>query len=98
VQSWRFYELGGHIGVLAVVKDPFVHHQSVRIVNHNNLRVVLSNPRRANKRSGISVEKAAFDETLFVEMASILISGRFTIHFATAGTSYSATMKFDMSK
>jgi hypothetical protein len=49
-----------------------------------------------NEDGGISVEKATFDETLFVEMASILISGRLTIHFATVGTSYSATMKFDM--
>jgi hypothetical protein len=49
-----------------------------------------------NDDGGISVEKATFDETLFVEMASILISGRLTIHFATVGTSYSATMKFDM--
>jgi len=49
-----------------------------------------------NEDGGISVEKATFDETLFVEMASILISGRLTIHFATVGTSYSATMMFDM--
>jgi len=49
-----------------------------------------------NEDGGVSVEKATFDETLFVEMASILISGRLTIHFATVGTSYSATMKFDM--
>jgi hypothetical protein len=49
-----------------------------------------------NEDGGISVEKATFDETLFVEMASILISGRLTIHFATVGTSYSATMKFEM--
>jgi hypothetical protein len=45
---------------------------------------------------GISVEEATFDETLFVEMASILISGRLTIHFATVGTSYCAMMNFDM--
>ena len=49
-----------------------------------------------NEDGGISIEKATFDETLFVEMGSILISGRLTIHFATVGTSYSATMKFDM--
>ena len=29
-------------------------------------------------------------------MAAILISGRLTIHFSTVGTSYSATMNFDM--
>lgn len=49
-----------------------------------------------NEDGGVSLEKATFDETLFVEMGSILISGRLTIHFATVGTSYSATMKFDM--
>jgi hypothetical protein len=49
-----------------------------------------------NEDGGISVEKATFDETLFVEIASILISGRLTIHFATVGTAYSATMKFEM--
>jgi hypothetical protein len=49
-----------------------------------------------NEAGGISVEKATFDETLFVELASVLISGRLTIHFATVGTSYCATMKFDM--
>jgi hypothetical protein len=49
-----------------------------------------------NEDAGISVEKATFDEMLFVEMASILISGRLTIHFATVGASYSATVKFDI--
>jgi hypothetical protein len=49
-----------------------------------------------NEDGGISVEEATFDQTLFVEMASILISGRLTIHFATVGTSYCATMNFDM--
>lgn len=160
--------------MLVVVKILFVRHESVQIVNDNNLRVVLSNPLRAIKRietyrytmqidtrfptklqtvsdapepfrtsladnipsgefirflvhapafstgttnspasvlaitgkgwlvasenedGGISVEQATFDETLFVEMASILISGRLTIHFATVGASYSVTMQFDM--
>ncbi len=44
---------------------------------------------------GARVEKSDFDETLFIEFASILISGQFTIHFASVGTSYSVTMKFD---
>jgi hypothetical protein len=49
-----------------------------------------------NEDGGISVEKATFDKTLFVEIVSILISGRLTIHFATVGRSSSATMMFDM--
>jgi hypothetical protein len=48
-----------------------------------------------NDGGGVSVEKANFNETLFVELAYILISGQLTIHFASVGSSYSATMKFD---
>ena len=48
-----------------------------------------------NEDGGVSLEKADFDETLFVELSSVLISGQLTIHFATVGTSYRATMKFD---
>lgn len=44
---------------------------------------------------GARVEKSDFEETLFIEFASILISGQFTIHFASVGTSYSVTIKFD---
>ena len=41
------------------------------------------------------VEKSDFGDTLFLELASILLSGQFKIHFAKVGTSYSATATFD---
>jgi len=42
-----------------------------------------------------SVKKAAFNDTLLLELASILLSSYFQIHFARVGTSYSASMTFD---
>jgi hypothetical protein len=47
------------------------------------------------EEGGASVEKSNFGQTLFLELTSILLSGRLRICFATVGTSYSATMKFD---
>jgi hypothetical protein len=44
---------------------------------------------------GASVEKSDFGETLFLELASILLYGQLRIFFATVGTAYSATVKFD---
>ncbi len=44
---------------------------------------------------GVSVEKCNFSDTLFLELTSILLLGQLKIYFATVGTSYSATMKFD---
>ncbi len=44
---------------------------------------------------GASIEKSNFSDTLFLELTSILLSGRLRICFATVGTSYSATMTFD---
>jgi hypothetical protein len=44
---------------------------------------------------GTHVEKSDFGDTLFLELASILLSGQFKIHFAKVGTSYSATTTFD---
>jgi hypothetical protein len=44
---------------------------------------------------GAHVEKSDFGDTLFLELASILLSGQFKIHFAKVGTSYSATATFD---
>jgi hypothetical protein len=41
------------------------------------------------------VEKSDFSETLFLELTSILLYGRFSVYFATVGTAYSATVKFD---
>jgi hypothetical protein len=42
-----------------------------------------------------STEKSNFSDTLFLELTSILLSGQLRICFATVGTSYSATIKFD---
>jgi hypothetical protein len=47
------------------------------------------------EESGASVEKSDFSETLFLELTSMLLFGRLKIYFATVGTSYSATVKFD---
>jgi hypothetical protein len=44
---------------------------------------------------GASVEKSDFSETLFLELTSILLFGQFRIYFATVGTAYSATIRFD---
>jgi len=47
------------------------------------------------EEGGASVEKSNFSDTLFLELTSVLLSGRLRICFATVGTSYSATMMFD---
>ena len=47
------------------------------------------------EEGGASVEKSSFSDTLFLELTSILLSGRLRICFATVGGSYSATMTFD---
>ena len=44
---------------------------------------------------GAHVEKSDFADTLFLELASILLWGQLKIHFAKVGTSYSATTTFD---
>jgi hypothetical protein len=44
---------------------------------------------------GASVEKSDFSETLFLELTSMLLYGQFRIYFATVGTAYSVTVKFD---
>ena len=45
--------------------------------------------------SGARVEKSDFGETLFLELTSILLYGQFKIYYATVGTAYSATVRFD---
>jgi hypothetical protein len=47
------------------------------------------------EEGGVSVEKSNLNDTLFLELTSVLLSGQFKIYFAMAGTSYSATVKFD---
>jgi len=47
------------------------------------------------EEGGAHVEKSDFGDTLFLELASILLWGQFKIHFAKVGTSYSATTTFD---
>ena len=42
-----------------------------------------------------SIEKSDFSDTLFLELASILLSDQLKIHFARVGTSYSATTTFE---
>jgi hypothetical protein len=44
---------------------------------------------------GAAVEKCDFRNTLFFELTSILLSGQLKIFFATVGTSYAATIKFN---
>jgi hypothetical protein len=44
---------------------------------------------------GASVEKSDFSETLSLELTSILLFGQLKIYFATVGTAYSATVRFD---
>jgi hypothetical protein len=44
---------------------------------------------------GAAIEKCDFRNTLFFELTSILLSGQLKIYFATVGTSYSATIKFN---
>src|SRR6202035_3917039 len=44
---------------------------------------------------GAHREKSDFADTLFLELASILLWGQLTIHFAAAGASHSATATFD---
>jgi hypothetical protein len=46
-------------------------------------------------KGGVDVEKSGFDETLFLELTSILLSGQLKIYFASVGTVYSAVMQFN---
>jgi hypothetical protein len=44
---------------------------------------------------GTSVEKSDFNDTLFLELTSILLSGQLKIYFGAVGTSYSSIIDFD---
>ena len=48
-----------------------------------------------NQDGGISVEKCTFADTLFLELTSIVLWGQLKIDFASAGTAYSAVMRFN---
>ena len=43
---------------------------------------------------GISVEQCTFSDTLFLELTSIVLWGQLKIDYGSAGTSYSAVMRF----
>ena len=47
-----------------------------------------------NEAEHVSVEKCKFEDTLFLELTSILLWGELKVHFASVGTSYSAIMRF----
>jgi hypothetical protein len=47
------------------------------------------------EEGGVSAEKCNFSDTLFLELASILLLGQLKIYFAAVGTTYSAIMRFD---
>lgn len=42
----------------------------------------------------VSVEKCKYEDTLFLELTSILLWAELKIHFASVGTAYSAAMRF----
>jgi hypothetical protein len=43
----------------------------------------------------VSVQECSFGDTLFLELTSILLWGQLKIHFAAAGSNYSAIARFD---
>jgi hypothetical protein len=47
------------------------------------------------EEGAVSIQKCGFSDTLFLELTSILLWGQLKIHFAAAGTSYSALVRFD---
>ena len=47
-----------------------------------------------NQDGGISVEQCKFNDTLFLELTSIVLWGQLKIDFASTGTSYNAVMRF----
>jgi hypothetical protein len=51
-----------------------------------------------NQDGSITVEQSKFDDTLFLELTSIVLSARLKIDFASTGTSYSAVIRFSMAE
>jgi hypothetical protein len=63
---------------------------TVLAVTHNGW-LVASEP----EDGSATVEKSNFSDTLFLELTSILLSGKLKIYFAAVGTAYSATITFE---
>jgi hypothetical protein len=47
-----------------------------------------------NQDGGVSVEKCKFNDSLFLELTSIVLRGQLKIDFVSAGTSYGAVTRF----
>ena len=47
------------------------------------------------EEDGVSVERARFSDTLFLELTSILLSGELKIYFASVGSPYTAAIPFN---
>jgi hypothetical protein len=47
-----------------------------------------------SEEGNVSVEDCKFDDTLFLELTSLILWGELKIHFAAVGTSYCAGMRF----
>src|SRR6516225_12371904 len=48
-----------------------------------------------SEEGNVSVEDCNFDDTLFLELTSLILWGELKIHFASVGTSYCAAMRFN---
>ena len=48
-----------------------------------------------SEERNVSVEQCKFDDTLFLELTSLILWGELKIHFASVGTSYCAAMRFN---
>jgi hypothetical protein len=48
-----------------------------------------------SEEGNASVEECKFDDTLFLELTSLILWGELKIHFASVGTSYCAAMRFN---
>src|SRR6516225_12430621 len=48
-----------------------------------------------SEEGNVSAEECKFDDTLFLELTSLILWGELKIHFASVGTSYCAAMRFN---